>query len=613
MFGIQTFGRTLACALTLSAACSSGSAGGGDDDDDGDGGVNPRPDASIAACEPTSAGGFTYEKIAAWADDAKAAYSFVHDDYCGAQLHGIQENALPALAQAGVRAGIGAIAGECEDNAAWELLALAESTGNEIVSHSHTHVNITTENAATEVTGAKAALDQHSMRPISYYVFPYDYFTPQTIAAVASAGHIGARAGLRDDNDGFNNPPINSADPVKDMETEFDVWPRSYSKYALFFPEDVLKVHIFNAIERGGWAMREFHSVMPDGADASQHGFGPIELTPYKRHLAFLADAWDKGVLWTAPPSEVIRYRHARTACTASVTGDMITFNASNADCMKYATPISVIVTTGSDVPRIEGTQNGTPVLARKLGPSRFSITADPTKGPVALTGCANTGFQIDPSIDIGTKPTPAASVCLIETVTGQGGNGKMDNLERDPGQLQVLPNPGQADGRTGSWSWYPQAAQVGITTDGSNKILRYQGTGLNAWTGVTLAFLGGNGAGTCYDATRYTGIRFRIKGNVTSSDELNGKVIVSLVTSETQSRDFGGDLMGTGGHFNKVIPVSAGWTTVSITFAELNRPTWGATTMLTAVAKGKLQAIDWGVTNMASSFDISLDDIELY
>ena len=70
---------------------------------------------------------------------------------------------------------------------------------------------------------------------------------------------------------------------------------------------------------------------------------------------------------------------------------------------------------------------------------------------------------------------------------------------------------------------------------------------------------------------------------------------------------------MGTGGHFNKVIPITSGWTTVSITFAELNRPTWGATTMLTAVAKGKLQAIDWGVTDKASAFDIWLDDIELY
>jgi peptidoglycan/xylan/chitin deacetylase (PgdA/CDA1 family) len=596
------------CTLAV-AACGGGRPSGDDDDDDDDG----HADAAIAQCMPTSAGSFTYEKIATWADDAKAAYTMIHDDFCGAQLHGIQENAIPAAEVTGVKLGIGTIAGECEDNQSWNLVTDAEMRGHEIVNHSYTHINITAENSAHEVADAKSMFDSHTANPITFFVYPYDYFTSATIASVGTAGHIGARGGLRDDNDGFNNPPINGADPVKDLEVEFDVWPRSYSKYALFFPEEMLKVHVFNAIERGGWAMREFHSVMPDGADPTQHGFGPIEVSAYKRHLAFLRDAWDKGILWTAPPSTIVRYRHARAACKASVSGDMITFDTSMSDCTKYATPLSVIVTTSNDVPRIDGTQGGEPVLTRKLGPSRFSVTADPTKGAVSLTGCSNPGFAIDPAIDIGVKPTPAASVCLIETVMGQGGNGKMDNLERAPEMLQVLPNPGQADGRTGSWSWYPQAAQVGIAADGANKALHYSGTGLNAWTGVTLAFLGGNGAGTCYDAARYTGIRFRIKGSVAASDELNGKVIVSIVTSETQSRAIGGDLNGEGGHFNKVIPITAGWTTVSIPFADLNRPTWGATTQLTAVAKGKLQAIDWGVTNMASSFDIMLDDIELY
>lgn len=604
------FAFAFACALAA-AACSSGGAGGGDDDDDDD--VGPA-DAAVAACEPTSAGGFTYEKIATWADDAKGAYSLIHDDMCGAQLFGIQDLAVPALDEAGVKAGLAPIAGECQDNQAWNIVIDAEQRGHEIVSHSYTHVNITPENAQHEVADAKAMFDANIARPISFFVYPYDYFTTQTIAAVGAAGHIGARAGNRDDNDGFENPPINTAEPVKDLEAEFDVWPRSYSKYALFFPDDTLTVHAYNAIERGGWALREFHSVMPDGADPSQHGFGPIEVTPYKRHLAFLRDAWDKGVLWTAPPSAVVRYRHARTACKASVSADMITFDTTNPDCEKYATPISVIVETTNDVPRVDGSQMGGTVLSRKLGPRRFSITADPTKGPVALTGCSNPGFEIDPTRELAPRPMPAGSVCEIETVAGSGASGRMDDLERAPEQLQVLPNPSQADGRTGSWSWYPQAASVEIRAEGAgNKALRYRGAGLAAWTGVTLAFLGGNGAGTCYDAASYTGIRFRIRGNVTATDDLNGKVIVSLVTAETQSRDFGGDLNGTGGHFNKVIPITSAWTTISIPFADLDRPTWGATTTLTSVARNKLQAIDWGITNMASTFDIYLDDIALY
>jgi hypothetical protein len=188
-----------------------------------------------------------------------------------------------------------------------------------------------------------------------------------------------------------------------------------------------------------------------------------------------------------------------------------------------------------------------------------------------------------------------------------------MDDLERPDEELQILPNPAQEDGRTGSWSWYPQNAEVEVVGEGGGQALRYAGTGLAAWSGVTLAFLGGNGAGSCYDGTSYQGIRFRIRGNVTSGDELNGKVVVSIVTADTQSRRYGGDLDGEGGHFHLVVPVTAGWQTVSIPWTALNRPTWGETTSLTAVAKEKLQAIDWGVSNMASSFEIYIDDVEMY
>ncbi len=598
-------------ALSLAAACSSGRAGGDDDDDGGDGGVPI--DAAIGECMPSAAPTFTFEKIATWLDDAQGAYSMIHDDMCGPQLFGIEEQAVPALNARGLKGGVAPIAGICEDSQRWDTVLAAERDGHEIVSHSFSHETITTANAQHEIADAKALFDAHIMRPISFFVFPYDHFTPETVAVVQSSGHLGCRAGIRDDNDGFMMPPINPATPTGDYAVEFDVWPRAYSKYALYFPEDMLTIHAYHAIERGGWAMREFHSVVGPGMSLEGQGFGPITIEQYEKHLDFLMAARDKGVLWTAAPTTVLKYRHARTACRASVAGNTITYDASSPECVKYATPISVIVTTDADLPRVDGTQAGAPVATRKLGPGRFSITADPTLGPVTLSGCSNPGYEIDPSIALTPKPMPAESVCQIETVTGSGSPGKMDDLERDPALLQVLPNPSQGDGRTGTWSWYPQQASVTIVPEGSGRVLEYSGTGLAAWSGVTLAFLGGNGAGTCYDATSYTGIRFRLKGTVTSSDELNGKLIVSLVTSETQSRLYGGDLAGEGGHFNKVIPVTSSWQTVQISFAELNRPTWGATASFTAVAKKKLQAIDWGVSNMTSRFEIFIDDIELY
>ncbi|HTJ44709.1 MAG TPA: polysaccharide deacetylase family protein [Kofleriaceae bacterium] len=597
--------------LLAIAACSSGKPRGDDDHDDG--GVPPvTPDAALPSCTPTSAGTFTYEKIATWRDDAKAAYSIIHDDLCDDTVQGVITNAVPALDSYGIGVGMGAIAGECEDSDRWSELVDLEAHGHEIVNHSWSHVNVTPENGAQEIVAAKKALDAHIAHPVTFYIYPYDFFTDASIAAVQAAGHLGSRGGNRDDNDGLVMPPINGPNPDNDLRIEFDVWPRSYSKYALFYPDDMLAVHVWNAIDAGGWAMREFHSVIQDGQDVTGQGFGPIELTPYKKHLQFLADARKKGVLWTAPPTAVLRYRHARTACKASVSGDQITFDTSNADCTKYATPVSVIVTTADDVPRVDGTQDGAPVATIKLGPKRFSIDADPTKGAVALTACSNDGYAIDPSVSLAPKPTPANSVCDIETVHGTGSPGKMDDLERPVEEFQALPNPSQADGRTGTWSWYPQSAVVAIAADGSNHYLHYTGSGINAWSGATLAFLGGNGAGSCYDGTKYKGIRFKIKGTVTATDELNGKVNVSIVTSETQGRRYGGDLDGEGGHFHKVVSVTPTWTTVEIPWESLDKPTWGMTTSLTAVAKTKLQAIDFGVSNTAT-WDLAIDDIELY
>jgi hypothetical protein len=603
--------KKLASTLLLASAAACSSAGGGGDDSGDD--QPPGPDASIGACEPTSAGGFTFEKIATWLDDSTAAYSFIHDDMCGPALQGIHELAVPALEAVGIEAGLAPFVDACEEANLWDVVADAEAKGHEIISHSYSHPEITPENAQREIVEAKAAFEEHLQNPVTFYIFPYDYFTAQTIAAVGAAGHIGARAGNRDDNDGFEMPPINSAMPMNDLEIEFDVWPRNYSKYALFFPEEILLVHVYNAIERGGWALREFHSVIEDGSSQTGQGFGPIEISAYERHLEFLAKARTKGVLWTAPPSTVIKYRHARTACGASVSGETITFDTSDPECTEFATPISVIVTTGDDVARVDGTQAGQPVWTRKLGPGRFSVTADPTLGDVALTGCANPGYEVDPTVELDPKPEPAASVCLIETVTGTGAPGEMDDLERPDDEFQILPNPSQGDGRTGTWSWYPQNADVSMVAEGAGKALRYAGTALGAWTGVTLAFLGGNGAGACYDGSQYTGIRFRIRGSVTSSDELNGKVVVSIVTAETQSRLYGGDLDGEGGHFHEIITLTPGWTTVTIPWTELNRPTWGATASLLTVAEEKLQAIDWGVSNMASSFEIFIDDVEMY
>ncbi len=619
---LSAVGLLAACAATDGSMDGDGAAGAGAGGGSGGSGGTPNvpppdviDDSPVACHAAADAGGFTFVKLATWKDDAKAAYSMIHDDMCGSALAGIQDLAVPQLEAHNLTAALGPFVEACDESGGlWDVVRLAQAQGNEIVNHSYTHPNITPENAAKEVSDAKRAMDAHLETPVEFYIFPYDFWTPATVSAVGAAGHIGARAGSRDDNDGVANPPLNPQSPSNDLAIEFDVWPRTYSKYASFFEKDLLQVHVWNAVEKGQWAVREFHSVSRDAnppLDGSQ-GFGPVPVVTYAEHLNFLVQMWRAGKVWTATPSTVIRYRHARTACTASVSGSKVSFGTSNADCTRFHTPVSVIVSTASDVASLVATQGGAPVPTRKLSARTFSVNADPTLGDVSLSGCSEVGPSVDPSQALPAKPSPAQSVCDLQTVVGHGGEGKMDDLERPTEELQTYPNAAQRDGRDGAWAWYPGGASVTTVSDGGSRALRFAGSNLNAWAGVTLAFLGGNGAGACYDAAAYQGLRFKLRGSAASSDELNGKVNVSLVSAETQTKVYGGDHVGECGHFHKLVPISASWQTVEVRWADLEAPAWCEGEAPKTFARGKLQAIDWGVSDKAA-FEVFIDDVELF
>jgi peptidoglycan/xylan/chitin deacetylase (PgdA/CDA1 family) len=625
---------SLALPALLVAACASDPAPGAPGGAGGMGGaggglamLNPPKNGAIdvdpVICTTTAdAGAITFDHIAVWRDDAKGAYSMIHDDVCGGALRGIDRYAVPAMGLRKLSAGLGPYVEACEDGGIWSVVNDAEMKGHEIINHSYTHPNVTALNMDHEITMAKTTFDGKIKNPVTFYIFPFDYFNAMTIKAAGDAGHLGARAGSRDDNDGFENQPLNDAMPMpgKDMEIEFDVWPRTYSKYALFTGNEILNLHAYNAADKGMWAMREMHSIsaLPNPPQDGSEGFGPVPLRVYEDHLDFLVQAWKTNTLWTAPPTTVLKYRQARVACKAAVAGNTITYTADDPICIKYATAISVIVKTANDVPGLKALQGTTPIFTRKLAANTFSVSADPTKGTVTLEGCMQPSSKVDTTLPLPAKATPANSVCDLENVIGKGMPGNMDNLNRGFDQLQVLPNPAQGDGRTGSWSWYPGEVMVDIVREPNtnNGYLRYAGTNLGVWSGTTLAFLGGNGAGACYDASVYTGVRFKIKGTVASTDLLANAVIVSLVSAETQTRKYGGDLKEEGGHWNKPIAITPDWTTVSIPFKDFLRPTWGVTADVVrfpGLATKKMQAIDWGVTDKATSFEIFLDDIELY
>jgi hypothetical protein len=262
---------------------------------------------------------------------------------------------------------------------------------------------------------------------------------------------------------------------------------------------------------------------------------------------------------------------------------------------------------------------SGSAGAAGIAGASGSAGTDGGTGGSTGGTGGVSTG---------GTGGW-VGSVCDLLTVVGTGTSGAMDDLESaSTAGLQVVPNPRQADGRTGAWSWYPTPnvnVSAVVADDGTgNSALHFVAGNLGTavYGGVTLAMLGATGAGSCYDASAYSGIRFRIMGTASADDQGLGyanTIVLSFVTAKTQTAADGGDAATAVGHYHYLVDVSGAatrWQTVQIRF---NAPTIrdpGNCAALpqacTGLATDQLQALDWNVQS-GQVVDIWLDDIELY
>src|SRR5690606_15759614 len=144
---------------------------------------------------------------------------------------------------------------------------------------------------------------------------------------------------------------------------------------------DILKIYVDLAISQGGWSVREFHGVADDT-------FFPIEVEAYRQHLDYVKSKVESGELWVDAPTAVVRYRFSRQHCALPVaSAHTLAFASPSADCLRYATPLSVIVTTAVDAPSALVAQGGVMQPSKKLGPNRFLVDIDPSLGPAALGG----------------------------------------------------------------------------------------------------------------------------------------------------------------------------------------------------------------------------------
>jgi peptidoglycan/xylan/chitin deacetylase (PgdA/CDA1 family) len=346
------------------------------------------------------------EGVATWRGDAAAAYSITHDDVCADRVQGIFTHADPELARRGLQAGFAVIAGECERKGRWAQVATLAAHGHDLFNHSMSHPCLTSDAKVAEgcypgaprstdfpreIDQAAALLASHGVRA-DFFVFPYDACDPAGLSWLAQRDYLGARCGGHD---------ILAPSFTDSFHVDADVWGPAYSAYGKP-PEcqgvvpfetppaqtsascraHVLRQLVDDAVAHNGWANRVFH-----GFEDDPGAWEAVPLGDYTAHLDDVKAREDASLLWVAGPVTVLRYRWARETCTLPIVqATTLRFGTPSKSCERVATTLTYLVSTldGADRP-LQVLQAGTWSPVRRLGPGRFAVNADPTKGDAVL------------------------------------------------------------------------------------------------------------------------------------------------------------------------------------------------------------------------------------
>jgi hypothetical protein len=353
--------------------------------------------------------------VATWKGNAKAAYSIIHDDFCAKPFasSGIVKH-WHELTDRGLVAGFSAIVGACEFRPDYyDEMHKMVNAGMEIINHTYTHpstqggfdTGLWSDNVdwQHELHDSNTTLHSHGLSDISYFAFPLDIATKPNPAAklppalsalddnallreVQSMGYKGARGG--------RPASINPAemeitlDDLTPFRANFDCFnihqagEKRCSKYdgpAV----TVLNKYLDDAIRNGGWALRELHEI------GENDYWGWLSLQEYRDHLDYVQEKIRTGQIWMDTPTKITLYWASRAYCgKPSLTPEgVLDFDSptNGAGCIKYSTPLDVIVTM-PEANSITAAQEGQTLAVTSLGNHQFMLTVNPTGGATRIT-----------------------------------------------------------------------------------------------------------------------------------------------------------------------------------------------------------------------------------
>jgi hypothetical protein len=340
-----------------------------------------------------------------WKDNAKAAYTIIHDDFGDVSTVGIENYADTIAYNRGVKFCFGAITSVC-DASDWANARRLMSHGHEVINHSHSHrcayqpgwclpTNLyTTADFPLELDGSTTLIEQGAGARPRFYIHPYDLSTTQVLDRLRSLGYLGARSGTQ--------AILNQADFKDFFNMNFFVHDPTSNL-------TLLNQAVQSAVAAGGYAMREVHGV----ADAS---WGAVSVADYRAHMDFVKQQISAGNIWSATASEAITYKIQRDAYVPAVVYDAtaktltVKFTGAAAtNTALFKTPVTININlNGLTLAGNLTVKQGTETLTARATTTQITVNAYPHKGNIVIS--APNVVSCEPNC-----PPPPPTVCAAD------------------------------------------------------------------------------------------------------------------------------------------------------------------------------------------------------
>lgn len=340
----------------------------------------------------------TSAEIATWKNGALGVYTAIHDDMGADNAQGINWHMDTVLYNRGLVGAPGVITSSC-DIVDVNDMKRHQKHGHELISHSWKHGGAQSNwDADLEIVQSKKWMDSTLQQNTTFFIFPFDQWTPLAISQLKAAGYLGARSGDRQvitdscKHAGIDPHYHNAYDFADPFDLVFDVYGEKHSGYQYMKTRAggddkhyFMKAHVAAAINNHGWSIREFHGI----EDASWES---IPLADYQSWMDYIKTQVDVNNLWMANPTRVIKYRFTREyagtpSLTANAGGYSLSFGTSSnsAELAKYNTTVTVFVKTSGISQHIKAVQGGKTLETAKISDNSFTVEVNPTLGDVTI------------------------------------------------------------------------------------------------------------------------------------------------------------------------------------------------------------------------------------